>query len=481
MEKLIGRKAEKKILMETLQSPDAELIAVLGRRRVGKTFLIRSVYEKHLLFEFSGVHDVRMQDQLQNFSYALKKAGGYPVDLEVPATWIEAFHSLQDFLEPRISNKKVVIFFDEFPWIHTQKSNFLSAFEHFWNSWASRQGHLKVVICGSAASWMIRNVVHNKGGLHNRVSKRIRLMPFDLHETETYLKSRNIELERYHILQLYMAMGGIPQYLKEIQQGESAGQAIDRLCFSRNGILKEEFNDLYASLFDNATHHVNIVKTLARTGKGLTRNEIIAACGLSSGGSATRLLEELMESGFILSYIPFDKNVKESIYKLCDEYSLFYLRFIEKNKAMGTGTWLKISAGASWKSWSGFAFETICLQHTPQIREALGLSVIHLEESVWRYTPGKNEPGAQIDLLLDRSDQSINICEIKFSISEFTITKSYADELRQKQAVFKQKTKTRKTLFITMITTYGVTKNIYYTGLVQNEIRMDRLFERLPG
>lgn len=477
MERLIGRADEKEILTKALVSHEAELIAVYGRRRVGKTFLIRSVFEKQLLFELSGIHEAKLPEQLQNFSFALKNAMGSSADLAVPANWISAFHALQNFLEPSIKKRKGVIFFDEFPWIHSPKSNFLPAFEHFWNSWASQQSNLKVVICGSAASWMIQNIVKNKGGLHNRVSQRIRLMPFTLQETEAYLKSRSVRMERYQILQLYMAMGGIPQYLKGIMPGESAAQVIDRMCFETNGSLKDEFDNLYSSLFDNSAHHKSVIKALAGKSKGLTRNEIIAKCSLSSGGTATKLLDELKESGFIMIYFPFDKNVKEGIYKLCDEYSLFYLKFMGSRPSQG-GAWLRLSEQASWKSWSGFAFETICHKHSAQIKEALKISAIHSEESIWRHVPGNRGSGVQIDLLFDRADQTINICEMKFSVSEFTITKGYADDLKQKLQIFKDETKTKKSLFLTMVTTFGVIKNTHYTGLVQNDIIMDALFEK---
>ncbi|MHA4809714.1 AAA family ATPase [Flavitalea flava] len=476
MENLVGRIQEKKILENALESPGAELIAIYGRRRVGKTFLIRSVYEKHLVFEFTGVHEAKMKEQLEGFGLALKKAMNSPADLATPPSWAAAFHLLENFLTPLVKEKKTVIFFDEFPWIHTQKSNFLTAFDHFWNSWASRHSNLAVVICGSAASWMIRNIVNSRGGLHNRVTIRMRLLPFSLSETKAYLRSRSIELDHYQILQLYMTMGGIPQYLRVALPGESAMQVIDRIFFTRQGPFKDEFSNLYEALFDNPAHHVAVIRVLADMGKGMTRKEIIDVTELSSGGTATKILTELEESGFIMTYIPFEKISKELVYRLTDEYSLFYLRFIEKGRAKGAGTWLRLSEGAAWTSWSGYAFEAICLKHIPEIKEALGISNIYTEESTWRYVPGKGLPGAQIDLLLDRKDHCINICEIKFFNKNFNLSKRYAEELKQKQAVFLEKTKTRKTLFLTMITTYGVTKNPYFKGLIQGEVTMDELF-----
>jgi hypothetical protein len=476
MEQLVGRIQEKKIFEDALASSGAELIAMYGRRRIGKTFLIRSVYEKYIRFEFTGVHNATMQEQLEGFSFALKKAINSPVDIAVPKTWVAAFHLLENILEPTIKKGKAVIFFDEFPWIHTQKSNFLTAFEHFWNNWASKHPNLKVVICGSAASWMIKNIVNNKGGLHNRVTIRMRLLPFTLSETQEYLKSRSVKLDHYQLLQLYMAMGGVPQYLKAIQKGESATQAIDRLFFTKHGTLKDEFKILYESLYDNAANHIAVIRLLYDAGKGMTRNEIISGSHLSSGGTTTNVLTELEESGFVASYIPFDKTSKELVYRLTDEYSLFYLKFVERSRATGAGTWLRISEGSSFKSWSGYAFEAICLKHVPQIKKALRIENIYTEESVWRYVPGKGKPGAQIDLLLDRKDRCINICEIKFAADEFTITKKYADELVQKKTVFADKTKTKKTIFLTMITTYSVANNTYYKNLVQGEVTMDALF-----
>ena len=241
--------------------------------------------------------------------------------------------------------------------------------------------------------------------------------------------------------------------------------------------MKDEFDNLYSSLFDNAAHHKSVIKALAGKSKGLTRNEIIAKCSLSSGGTATKLLEELKESGFIMVYFPFDKDVKEGIYKLCDEYSLFYLKFMGSRPSQ-VGAWLRLSEQASWKSWSGFAFETICHKHSAQIKEALNISAIYSEESIWRHVPGNRGSGAQIDLLFDRADHAINICEMKFSVSEFTISKGYADDLKQKLQVFKDETKTKKSLFLTMVTTFGIIKNAHYTGLVQNDITMDALFEK---
>ncbi|MFY9464568.1 MAG: ATP-binding protein [Sediminibacterium sp.] len=476
MEELIGRRAEKKILEDALTSKSPELIAVYGRRRVGKTFLIRSVYQKHLVFEFTGVHNAKMPEQLQNFSLALQTAMNSPAQLAVPANWTAAFYLLQNFLTPIVSRKRAVIFFDEFPWTNSPKSNFLKCFDHFWNTWASKYPNLTIVICGSAASWMIQKVVKSKGGLHNRVTILLPLAPFTLKEAEEYLKSRSINLRRYQILQLFMVMGGIPHYLSRVQRGESATVAIDRICFTKTGYLFEEFDKLYASLFDHSSNHITVVRFLSGTSKGLTRQEIIARSKLSSGGTVTNVLEELEQSGFITSSTPYGKTTKDAVFRLSDEFSLFYLKYMDSKKATGKGTWQTISKSASWTSWSGYAFEAICLKHKEQIKEGLGISGAVLDESIWRHVPGKGLPGAQIDLLIERNDNTINICEMKFSNEEYTINKNYAEDLERKRDVFVGATKTKKTIFLTMITTYGTVRNAYYNKLIQSELTMDSLF-----
>jgi hypothetical protein len=475
-EVIIGRDVEKKTLAEMLVSKEAELIALYGRRRVGKTFLVRNLYHKHMVFEFTGEHEAGFARQLTNFSTALKEAMRVAVPPATPASWQEAFRFLSDFLKGKIAKDPVVVLFDELPWIHTPRSGFLSAFGHWWNTWASRQSLLKVVICGSAASWMIHNIINSRGGLHNRVSRSIRLLPFTLAETEQYLVSRGIKLDRYQLLQLYMAMGGIPQYLKQVSKGESVAQAIDKLCFARNGLLKIEFENLYKSLFAHAEYHEAIVRALSGKAKGMSRAEVIDACGFTTGGWTSDLFEELEESGFITQYIPFDKTARDSIYKLTDEYSLFYLKFIENSRATGAGTWLKVSAGRSYNNWSGFAFEAVCQKHVPRIKQALGISGVHTEASAWRYIPKKGETGAQVDLLLDRQDHCINLCEMKFAGAQFVIDKKYAGELDSKVKVFKEQTQTKKTIFPTMITTYGTKQNNYYTGRIVAEVVMEDLF-----
>lgn len=478
METVIGRTEEKEILNTLLQSKSADLLAVYGRRRVGKTFLITTYLKDNIAFELTGMSNASLKDQLQQFSIALQKANGSPLPLRAPVSWIEAFSALQTFLETKDKKRKSVIFLDEFPWLDTRKSGFLPAFDHFWNTWASRQPNLLVVICGSAASWMLRNIINNKGGLHHRITQKMPIESFTLAETEAFLKSLGSKLNRYQILQIYMAFGGIPHYLRSVGKDKSAMQAIDKTCFSKNGLLTGEFENLYNSLFEMADNHIKVVRVLAANGKGLTRQQIIDKCKISSGGRATVLLEELEKSGFIRSTTPYDKVTKEVIYRLIDEFSLFYLKFMDNHKRDGKDTWEQISKRPAYTIWSGIAFEATCLKHIDQIKEGLKIKT-GVRYTAWRYVPkkGSKEKGTQIDLIIDRDDHIINLCEMKFSGNVFTIDKSYANELQQKADIFSEKIKPRKAIFLTTITTYGIKENGYSESLVQQNLTMDSLFK----
>jgi len=479
---IIGRKEEREMLLRALRTPRSELIALFGRRRIGKTFLVRNLYRYHIRLEWSGMYKGTLKDQLRNFYMALSAKRNKP---PVPSDWMEAFAQLSEYLDsPATSSAKgtrrkskaakKVVFIDEFPWLDSRRSRFLPAFSNWWNSYASKRDDLVVVICGSAAAYMIRKVINDKGGLHNRVTQRIRLAPFNLRETELLLQRNKVRLTRYDILQLYMALGGVPHYLQLVEAGESVAQAIDRLCFDRNGYLRGEFGNVFASLFEHSANHESVVRALSSVRRGLTRNAIAKHGKLASGGRLTATLTELEQSGFIEHYTPYDGK-KDPLYRVTDEYTQFYLRYIEGSKPAQRGVWSKLSTTPAHRAWAGFAFETICMKHVEEIKEALRIGGIRSVEGSWI---GKgDESGAQVDLLIDRDDNVINLCEMKFSATPFRIDKKYAAGLAAKVRAFTSKTRTRKSVFVTFVTTYGVEGNAYSTQLVQNELEMDALFE----
>ena len=473
-QKLIGRQAEIEILRQTLESEKSEFVAIYGRRRVGKTFLIKELFEANYTFYFTGLANVGGAKQRANFSAYLTRFFPNAAEEVIPKDWFKAFRLLIKYLEKSEAKKKV-IFIDELPWLDTPKSDFISALENFWNGWAAHRDDILLIGCGSATSWMIDSLINNTGGLHNRITKRIHLKPFTINEVELFLNNKDSHFERYELVQLYMAIGGIPFYLEAIDVRKSVAQNIDMLFFSENGLLRTEFPNLFRSLFNKQERHIAIIETLAQKAKGLSRKDLAAASGLTNGGRFTRILTELEQCGFIKEYLPFGKKKKGSLYQLIDQYSLFYLKFIKDSKAVGEGVWMTKFDQPSYRSWSGYAFENICLYHIKNIKKHLGIASVYKEVSSWR---SQHSPkGAQIDLVLDRRDRVINLCEIKFSESEFSIQKAYAQNLQNKVAAFKMETKTKKACFLTFLTTFGLKNNQYSRSLVKNELTMDALFD----
>jgi AAA+ ATPase superfamily predicted ATPase len=472
METLIGRRDELTQLRKFTESKSSSFVAVYGRRRVGKTFLIRNAVAS-FDFQVTGMANVNTATQLSNFQIALNQYDVISGERPPAANWLEAFTRLTTLLESKKSEKKIV-FLDELPWLDTAGSGFLPALEHFWNSWASARTDILLIVCGSAATWIINKLLNSRGGLHNRVTDRIPLYPFTLKECELFFTSRGANFDRYQIIQLYMVMGGIPFYLSQVDPKLSAAQNIDRLCFTKSGILRAEFDNLYHSLFQKAERHVQIIGALSKKAKGLSREDLLKASKMPNGGGTTRILRELEESHFIRKYRSFGKMEKNSIYQLTDFYSLFYLRWIKDVALSDQNYWVSQLDTPNQNIWAGYAFEQVCLEHISQIK--LGLSIGGMKTATSSWSGKTDTSGAQIDLLIDRADRVINICEMKFSIDPFAISKSYAEDLKRKIRVFKEVSKTRKAVHLILITTWGLVRNNYSDTLVQNDLTMDVLF-----
>lgn len=468
---IIGREKERELLNQYIDSNESEFIAIYGRRRVGKTFLIRKMFGERLAFYMTGMDNVTMQDQLLNFTLELRKFSGK--DIPVPENWLYAFNSLATYLES-LPNGNKIIFMDELPWMDTPKSKFISALEHFWNSWASNRSDIKLIVCGSATSWMIDKLINNRGGLHNRLTHRMAIEPFNLQECEQYFEAKGFGYSQKEIAECYMIMGGIPFYLKQMQKGLSVAQNIDRLFFEIGCALDGEFDNLYRALFKFSGNYIRIVEALASKGKGLTRQEIIQQTKLPNNGGLTTMLKKLESCGFIRQYEPFAKQKKDILYQLTDFYSLFYFCFIQKNRYRDEHFWTNSLGSGIHRSWSGYAFEMLCLMHIAEIKKALGISGVQSLTSSWR--SNSSEEDAQIDLVIDRKDQTVNLCEMKYADRTFVIDKQYDENLRNKLASFREETKTRKSLHLTFVTTYGVKPNAY-SGHIQKEVVLEDLFK----
>ena len=469
---IIGRKEEQQILHSAAQSENSEFVAVYGRRRVGKTYLIRETFGYKFTFQHTGLAKGNTKEQLFSFAISLRDAG-YD-DCPIPKSWLEAFSLLSTYLKNSTDEKKIV-FLDELPWMDTPRSNFISAFEHFWNGWASARKDIVLIICGSATSWIINKVINDHSGLHNRVTKQIALQPFTLKECEMFAQSKGLEMSRYQLAECYMVFGGIPYYWSLLERGLSLAQNIDKIIFAKNGKLSNEFNQLYASLFKSPEQYIDIVTALGKKKAGMTREEIIAATDKYSNGALSKVLDELEYCGFIRKYNGFDKKSKQAIYQLIDNYTLFYFKFIQQNENNDEHFWSASIDSAMHRAWSGLAFERLCMAHTQQIKAALGIAGVLSNVYSWRKEADEMSDGAQIDLLIDRKDQVINLCEMKYSLSEYAIDAEYEQKLRNKKSAFINATNTRKAVHLTMVTTFGIKVNAH-SGIVQNEITLEDLF-----
>ena len=420
MEQIVGRKTEITQLTEYFNSGKAEFVAVYGRRRVGKTFLVHNLFKDKFAFEMSGSIDAPTEAQLSNFGYALREFGDTQQPL--PTNWTEAFEALKQMLKPKLCGKRLLIFMDELPCLDTPKSNFQQAFEHFWNSWAANQSEIMLIVCGSATSWMISNLIDSHGGLHNRITHEIYLAPFTLGETEKYLQVNGFAWPRLSFLQIYSVMGGVPYYLSLLDKTQGVEANVDRLFFSERGELKREYNRLYSSLFKNSESYMRVIETLTKCKQGMTRKEIATHLKMQSGGTLSKVLRELINCDFVRGYNTREKKIKlkEQIYQLTDLYTLFYMSFCHSGTT-DTAYWTHQMGKPRQNTWYGLAFERICMLHIPQIKKRLGIEQIYTEYYSWRSKC--STPAAQIDLLIERADHLINLCEIKYSQSPYTITK----------------------------------------------------------
>ena len=450
-ESIVGRRHEQDILQSCLDSPKAEFIAVYGRRRIGKTYLVKQFFEENFDFYASGVYQISRSEQLKRWQVQLNKYSGQKKTR--PKDWFEAFDQLQAYLETLSEKDRLVIFIDELPWMDTPKSNFIRALEVFWNSWAADRKGLKLVVCGSATTWMTNKLLGDKGGLHNRVTRPIRLAPFTLAETQNYLKSNGLEWSRGEIMEAYMTLGGTPYYLSLLRPELSIRQNIDELFFSQDAPLQSEYEFLFRSLFKEANAYRKVVELLSTKLKGLTRAEILHEIKITDNGNLTTILEYLEKCDFIRRYQAFGKKQREMIYQLTDMYTLFYLRFVKGYNGLNLNEWSNMS-DQKRSTWEGYAFEQVCILHINEIRKALGISGIASDVCSWSYRDKKK--GAQIDLVIDRSDNVIDLCEMKYSDSPFELTKDYVEWLKERRDLFREQTGTNKTMHLTMVTTYGL-------------------------
>lgn len=481
---IVGRKKEQKYLEQAYKANKAQFITVYGRRRVGKTFLIREFFSQKdgIFLHVTGLHNGTLKQQLENFQIAAFKVFKSEDLLRPFRSWREAF----EFLTKEIDkvDKKVVLFFDELPWLASGRSGILEMIDFYWNNQWSGKKNIIFIACGSSASWILKKIIYHKGGLHNRTTRELEIRPFTLLETKEFLlECCGISYTDKQVLSLYMAVGGIPFYLEYAEAGLSAAENIQQMLFDSGAPLAHEFHKLFESLFHDASDYIELVRIIASKRQGVSRVELKKALETEQkdtlGGGLTEKLRDLFESGFIHKYLPFDRVKRGEYYRLTDEFCLFYLYWVERRRptAFKKNHWVSMQNTPEYRAWAGYTFESICLGHVHQIIDALNIQVASSIGS-WRHaSQSTSDQGAQIDLVIDRDDDAITLCEIKYTDKPFVIDKSYAQVLKRKVTVFRNKTKTEKQIFIALITSNGVKENVYLKSTVHNVVTLKHLFK----
>ena len=485
---IVGRKAEKKRLKKALESNEAEFIAIYGRRRVGKTFLVRQFVkpEVDLFLEFTGQMKSSSKEEMHRFQRFMEKSLYQGTPIPGFKSWNDAFEVFGDAIEDLVRKRpkvSIAIFLDELPWMDKHKAGLKTALDTLWNTKLSNLPNVKLIVCGSAASWMIDNLIHQKGGLYNRVTERLQILPFTIPETREYFSTKNIKFNLNAVIELYMAIGGIPYYLRQVDGTESPAQNIARIYFTKTGPLHDEFNLLFDSLFKEGETYKEVIEALAIKEKGLTRAELIAALKKDQGGKLTKKLRELEACSFISIMIPYNKSAKDKRYRIIDPFILFCVHW-QKKVPKGivndsTSYWLKKRGTSDYSVWSGYAFETICLTHASLVQKALGIEMLDAEIGSWSYKPpraDKSKRGAQIDLVFDRGDNTVTLCEIKYYAKEFTVSKDYSTNLKNKIEVFERVSRTKKDIKLVMITLNGFKANTWSEDLVTQDITAEDIF-----
>lgn len=472
LQKIIGRKDEIAKLENIVSSDHAELVAVYGRRRIGKTYLIKEFFDEKFDYYATGIFGGTKEDELRAFCDTLLQKN--ICKLSGIKSWFDAFTALRDYIQS-LKKKKIIIFLDELPWFDAPAGQFIKAFEWFWNSYASTKHNLKLIVCGSATTWMTDKFINGKGGLYNRTTERIYLAPFNLHDTEALMKYNGIDWSKALILNTYMVFGGVPLYLGMLKKNLSLDANIDALFFKDRAPLRDEYSFLFRSLFKDSDYYIRIVDVISKKNMGISRSDIVADAKISNNGSLTKALKNLINCDFIRKYNSFGKKERDSLYQLTDLAILFYKRFVEKYNGKDEHHWSNTIDSPARRAWTGIAFEQVCLLHVAQIKQALGIAGVQTEVSSWRYLGDQYTPGAQIDMLIARRDKTINLCEIKYSDYEYEITAKYDNQLRERVATFRSVTKTRNAIHTTIITPWGLKRNAH-TGSADQVINLTNLF-----
>jgi len=410
-----GREREVSALREKNWREKALLIAVYGHRRVGKTALVEFAYKDNVLWKFEGIENANTATQINYFLKQLSHCSCPRCEFKA-FDWDEAFFLLDKQISRREKDisDRLVIFFDEFQWMCEMKSDLVSLFKYHWDNFLSRHPKITFILCGSISSFIVKKVLYSKA-LYGRVNLEINLLPLSIHESQLLLKEG---LCQKNVLDVHMILGGIPQYLLELNPKMTIIQNLNEYAFKPTGFFFNEFNRLFISHFAGNAAYEKILRALSQ-GK-LSISDLSGKCNIPSGGSFTERLREMELAGFIEKQVPVDKGDKSRLQKYCinDEFLHFYFKFIAPNSLNiinGKFSFQSILKNRDYSQWQGFAFERLCRKHAAHIADYQRFSGIDYKAGSWFKRKNGRSSGAQVDLIFIRSDNVITACEIKYT------------------------------------------------------------------
>ena len=481
--KFVARKEELLTLKTEFSKKESSFIAIYGRRRIGKTELINHFLSQQdgVLFSVTGAYDVGLKAHLANFSNKLALVFGCTE--EKFTSWDKAFWALQNELRNSQlpEGGKISIFIDELPWLAEMKDNgFKGALSLFWNDFASKRDDIFLVVCGSATAWIIRHIIDDYGSLSNRITTQIHLDVFTLSESKIFLEQQGHKgLSHKTVVDYYMVLGGVAHYLTLLNKDLSFVQNINRLFFAKNGILRTEYNRLFRSLFKNHQVHEKIVDSLSIGWSGQSLAELGKRKGLTKGAALSNALKELEASNLLVKRYRYGQKKRDVLYSIRDPFIYFYNKWIKSVSQLdfisNPNYFLAVYKSQSYKSWCGFAFENIAHQHILAIKKALGIAGVITKNHYWRANNTVSK-GAQIDILLERADDVINIIECKYHNTPFTINKRYAAELENKETIFIENTGFNGSVQIVMLSSAGLKENAYSQSILSRSLDLGIFF-----
>lgn len=480
---VIGREEELDTISRLYASERSEFLAIYGQRRVGKSFLIEEALGNKITFSAVGLYqkidkdspekvESYRQKQLAHFYNSLREYGLPKEGNLAPTSWMEALELLKKLLKSKRAKRKVV-FIDELPWLAgPQSAELLEELGHFWNSWAGMRKDIFLIVCGSATSWMVDNVLRDYGGLYGRITERIFLKPFTLAECERYWNKRGFHLSRFEIALTYMVIGGVPFYMDSIRPDRTMADNINAIYFDKDK-ARQEFKDVYTSLYSSSETYIEVVRQLGKRFYGMTRDELLKAVEKKGGGTFTDILDNLIDSGIIRSYTLYGGPRKQTVYQLVDFFTLFYLRFVENTDFT---SWRSVQRSKPFYTWAGNTFELLVLEHMPKLADALRIKEYATPFS-WRGKTPDGE-GVQVNLIIPATTERADyICEMKFSEGKYTLSNDDAEEFaRQIAALSISKIhKPTHSIYVALVTSLGVTDSKHRIH-VNELVTLDSLF-----